>query len=571
MRLAALRRWVRGRRRVSAMPQLAAATGSDAACSSLLSDMSSEGADAMSSTPDQQDPHASAAAAPSRLFSAPGFARLWGAQVVSSFGDWIGLLAIIEVARRIGGDQPGSAIALVVTARVLPGFFLASAGGIIVDRFNRKRLLVICDIVRASVLLTIPFIDRVWGLVLASLVLELATSLWSPAKEAIVPNIVPTEHLTAANSLGLLAAYGTFPLGAGAFALMAKLGELIGWTDIGQVELALVIDSATFLVAAALIATLPLLPHVTAKQIKRVSGRRISWGQGFRELREGWDFIALNPQVRAVLVGLGTGMIGGGMLVPLGAVYNDEVLGAGSAGFSSILVAMGLGVGGGVAVVTVLQTAANRRGSNARLVVGGRARLFVISVFTAGGSLLFAASVSVTMLVLAGVLVLGLAAGSVYVNGLTLLHENVEEVLRGRVFAAMYTLVRFCLLISMALGGFLSDGFDWLFDAAFNNRITFGSSSLALPGVRGALWLGALLILVAGVLAGISLRSSQGERRRTPRAAKANATEASAAEANPTVSGASDSNRAGTDSASTDPARTDPAGSDSADHSQVNP
>ncbi len=453
------------------------------------------------------------------LFAAPGFLRLWVAQVVSSFGDWIGLLATIEVARRIGGDQPGSAIALVVTARVLPGFFLASAGGIIVDRFNRKRLLVICDIARASVLLTIPFIDRVWLLVLASLALELATSLWSPAKEAIVPNIVPARHLTAANSLGLVAAYGTFPLGAAAFAGMAKLGELIGWTDIGQVEMSLVLDSATFLIAAAIIATLPLSSHITAAHAKRDNGRRIDWRQGFRELREGWDFIALNPQVRAVLVGLGTGMIGGGMLVPLGAVYNDEVLGAGSAGFSSILVAMGLGVGGGVALVTLLQSAANYLGRHSALAAEGRARLFVFSVFLAGASLLFAASASVTLLVLGGVLLLGLAAGSVYVTGLTLLHENVEEVLRGRVFAAMYTLVRFCLLISMAAGGFLSDGFQWLFDVAFNNEVAIGGSVLALPGVRGALWLGAVLILMAGVLAGISLRSRRGEGRRAPQAA----------------------------------------------------
>ena len=65
-----------------------------------------------------------------------------------------------------------------------------------------------------------------------------------------------------------------------------------------------------------------------------------------------------------------------------------------------------------------------------------------------------------------------------YVTGLTLLHENVEEVLRGRVFSAMYTLVRFCLLISMAAGGFLSDGFNWLFDVVFDNQITFGNAVL---------------------------------------------------------------------------------------------
>ena len=94
------------------------------------------------------------------VFGSPAFLRLWIAQIVSAFGDWIGFLAIIEIARRIGGDQPGSAIALVMVARVLPGFFLASVGGVIVDRVNRKRLLISCDILRALVLLTIPFIER---------------------------------------------------------------------------------------------------------------------------------------------------------------------------------------------------------------------------------------------------------------------------------------------------------------------------------------------------------------------------------------------------------------------------
>ena len=191
-------------------------------------------------TPDQDDDARLNRSHP--VFGSPAFLRLWIAQIVSAFGDWIGFLAIIEIARRIGGAQPGSAIALVMLARVLPGFFLASVGGVIVDRVNRKRLLIGCDILRALVLLAIPFIERVWALVLVSLILELATSLWGPAKEAIVPNLVPKEQLTAANSLSLVAAYGTFPLAAGAFIGLAKLAEWLGGSAIGQVEWALVLD-----------------------------------------------------------------------------------------------------------------------------------------------------------------------------------------------------------------------------------------------------------------------------------------------------------------------------------------
>ena len=111
--------------------------------------------------------------------------------------------------------------------------------------------------------------------------LELATSLWGPAKEAIVPNLVPKEQLTAANSLSLVAAYGTFPLAAGAFIGLAKFAEWLGGSAIGQVEWALVLDSATFLVAACLIATLPLVPR---RREEKKAGP-IDLAQGVRELR----------------------------------------------------------------------------------------------------------------------------------------------------------------------------------------------------------------------------------------------------------------------------------------------
>ena len=425
------------------------------------------------------------------VFGSSAFLRLWIAQIVSAFGDWIGFLAIIEIARRIGGDQPGSAIALVMIARVLPGFFLASVGGVIVDRVNRKRLLISCDVLRALVLLTIPFIERVWALVFVSLLLELATSLWGPAKEAIVPNLVPKEQLTAANSLSLVAAYGTFPLAAGAFIGLAKLAEWLGGSAIGQVEWALVLDSVTFLIAACLIATLPLVPRRKEER----KARSIDLAEGVRELREGWTFIAISPQVRAVLTGLATGMIGGGMLIPLGAVFNDVVLGAGNAGFGTILVTLGMGVAAGVSVLSALQRRLDKESA------------FIAAVFGAGCCLLFAVSTSNTYWNLSGVFLMGICAGSVYVLGFTLLHEHVEEQLRGRVFSALYTLVRFCLLLSITVGGFLSDGFNWLFGVLFDNELRFGSWTMALPGVRGALWLASSFMLLASALAWISLRS----------------------------------------------------------------
>lgn len=442
-----------------------------------------------------------------RVFATREFLTLWLAQLVSAFGDWIGFLAIIVVAERIGGATPGSAIALVMIARVLPGFFLASVGGVIVDRLDRKRLLIACDIVRAGTMLTIPLIDTLWALVLASLVLELATSLWGPAKEAIVPNVVPTEHLTAANSLSLVAAYGTFPFAAAAFAGLSRVSLWIGdagafgFSGIGRESLALTADAMTFLVAAALIASM----HFTrrSRSQRAASSRRVDLGAGIRELREGWRFIFLSPRVRAVLVALGTGMLGGGMLIPLGAVFNHEVLGADEDGFGLILTFLGVGVAVGVGTLSALQ---------ARL---DKDRVFVASVLAAGLSLFFASTVSEIELTLLGVALLGVSAGGVYVLGFTILHESVDDELRGRVFSALYVLVRFCLLLSIAVGGFLSEALDWVFATTFDSEISIGSNRLALTGVRGALWLAAATIVGAGVLAIVSLRADRGPRRAT--------------------------------------------------------
>ena len=145
-----------------------------------------------------------------RLFGSTSFFRLWLAQVVSALGDWLGFIAVTAIAVRIGGSSGGAAVGLVLSARLIPGFFFGSLGGVIVDRLDRKKVMVACDLSRGAVLALLPFVTQIWQLFFISLVLEVLTLMWSPAKEASVPNLVPTAFLSNANSLSLVAAYGTF-------------------------------------------------------------------------------------------------------------------------------------------------------------------------------------------------------------------------------------------------------------------------------------------------------------------------------------------------------------------------
>ena len=436
-------------------------------------------------------------------FGSKEFFRLWIAQVISATGDWLGLIATISLAGRLSEGTEGTAIALVLATRIAPGFFLATAAGVIVDRFNRKRLLLVCDVGRAVVLLTLPFVDSLLGLIIASFLLEIFTMMWAPAKEAIVPNIVPNEKLTTANSLNVAAAYGMFPVAAGIAALLAKMAESLadeGWVDtwrLNEEGLAFYVDGISFLLTALIIWTIAFPPRTGEERSRGVNG---NWelGGAWRELREGWRFIAVNPIVRAVNVGLGVGIIGGGMLVPLGALYVDELIVGDDADFNLVLFALGSGMAVGVLCASVLQNRINR------------AAVFPGMLVLAGGALLVASSSPFLSVVVPVIGVVGFAAGPIYVLGFTLLHENVEDDLRGRIFSALLVLVRFCMLFALAVAPLVSEGLDTLSNLWWEGDINLFGLTMLAPGVRLTLWLSSLTIIVAGLLAVWSLRTGSG-------------------------------------------------------------
>lgn len=438
------------------------------------------------------------------IFGLPQFRRFWAAQVVSALGDWLGFLAIAVLATQVGADGD-AAIAVVMAARIVPGFFLAPVAGVLVDRWDRKKVMVTCDLGRAAVVATLPFVGSLMALVAASFLLEVFTLMWAPAKEASVPHLVPSDRLTSANSLSLAAAYGTFPVASLLFTLLAALSAGLADVDVldplrlgREGSLAFYVDVLTFVVAAVLISTLDLPRRV---QREAGEGRRLDWMQAGRELKEGWHFIFLNPTVRAVNLGIGLALVGGGMLVPLGPVFSIEVLDAGQAGFGVLLTSLGFGGAAGILAVNALQ---------GRI---PKTRSFTMLVFGAGASLFLAASLPTLPSVSAMVFVLGACAGAIYVLGFTLLHEGVDDALRGRTFGALFTLVRFCLLVAFVLGPFLSAFFAGILGSWTAGELEVRGLTMAISGVRVTLWLAGLIIMGAGFVAARSVRS--GERRET--------------------------------------------------------
>src|SRR4051794_9417195 len=443
--------------------------------------------------------------APWRVFGSKTFFRLWTAQVVSSLGDWIGLIAILAIAARVS-DNSGAAVSLVMTTRVLPGFLLGTVGGVIIDRFDRRKVMVLCDIGRASLLLLLPFVDNLGGLLLISLGLEILTLLWGPAQAATVPNIVNEEHLSSANSLSLAASYGTFPIAAIIFSLLAGVATVIG--DFGiissfkvdQEALALIVDAMTFLASAIIVYRLPI-----PRREKRSGDKRIDWTETFREIKEGLQFVGKHPMIRGVMLGLGVGLIGAGAMIPLGPSFAQEVLDGGAAAFGVLMTALGFGAAFGVITLLWLQ------GRLPRITV------FCFAVIRTGGVLLRAAPFyphAPPALMIGAV---GACAGTTYVTGFTVLQESVPDELRGRIFAALYTVVRLCLLIALTISPLWADFWDFVTQGLLGSdqSVSIGPYSYALPGVRIALWGGGIITFVAGFIAWRSIRKAERQAAET--------------------------------------------------------
>jgi MFS family permease len=434
-----------------------------------------------------------------RVFGTRSFFKLWVAQVVSSLGDWIGIIAILAIAARISGGS-GAAVSLVMVARVVPGFFLATVGGVIVDRFDRKRVMVTCDIGRAALLALLPFVDTLLGLVLVSFALEILSLLWGPAKDASIPNLVDSKQLTSANSLGLLAAFGTFPVASLAFSVLALVTNWLSgfsafsFLDVDRESIALWVDGITFLVSALIIFRLPI-PRTFDRQ-----GQKVDWTATFRDISEGLGFIRHERLVRGVIIGIGVGIIGGGAMIPLGPVFAQQVLGGGSAEFGVLMTALGFGAAIGVISLVAVQKRIPRE------------TVFQFAVMASGAALIAAATTSSIVPAALLVGIVGACAGSSYVTGFTVLQENVRDELRGRTFATLYTVVRLCLLISLTISPLWSDFWDRVSDALFTDRaIEIGGATYALPGVRFALWGGGLITFFAGF---VSWRAVRRARRR---------------------------------------------------------
>lgn len=418
---------------------------------------------------------------PSKLLRSGPFARLWWAGLVSSTGDWVTIFASLAVADSIAG---GTGTVTLIVSRILPGLFFGAVVGVIADRVDRKKILLLSDVGRAVIVPALMFVSDLPTLVLINLVLEFLSLLGQSPRAAVIPRVVGPADIVTANSLSMGAAYGTIPVGAGLGFFLAALPELSFGGLIPEanadVAPAFLFDSVTFLLSAVIVATLPKLPIDRSS----TSGDDGRFRESLRDLKVGLAFLWQKRPVRRVIIGMSTGLFGGGTVIVLGLPFVTEVLGADSRGFFAIVAALGLGAAVGVFLVSAYAPRDRR------------SAVFAASLITTGVGLTAAALTDTVAGAAGWLIVMGLGAGSGYVMGLTELHEQVDDEMRGRVFAALFTLMRiglfFSMMVAVPVRGFI---------AALRLGPPFDGAN------RVVLFLGGMIIILAGLGAAWSART----------------------------------------------------------------
>ncbi|MFN8035514.1 MAG: MFS transporter [Acidimicrobiia bacterium] len=269
------------------------------------------------------------------LLRRPGFRRLLVGQGVSALGDWMGTFAFMALALSLTGSP--SAVGGVLALRLLPAALGGPLAARAASRWDRRHTMLTMDTTRAVMIALVPLVRALWWLYLWAFLVEVASLVFLPARDASIPDLVDDDQLATANGLVLGSSYVTIPLGAAVFAVVSALPL----ADALERPHALVfwLDAASYVVSFALIARvyelLPRSAHAAAPVEEPVR---------FREA------FAI-PLVRAVVPAAAAVAVGLGALFSLGIVYVRDVLDASDTEFGWLVALFGVGAAGGLAML----------------------------------------------------------------------------------------------------------------------------------------------------------------------------------------------------------------------------
>ncbi|NCF68496.1 MAG: MFS transporter [Chloroflexi bacterium] len=362
----------------------------------------------------------------------PQFRYLWLAAAVSFAGDWFNTIATVILVNRYTDST--TAVGLLFIARALPPFLLGPAAGVIADRFNRKAILIVTDLLRAGIVLGFLLVqsaEQAWLIYVLTISQFIISAFFNPARAALLPSLVQgRDELLTANTLTGITWSAMLALGAAAGGLVAGLFG---------VETAIIIDAATFLISALFVLHIQVAPR------EKQPGPRDS---GWRDFINGALYLRHRPRTALTASVKGLTQIGSPDIMI--AVYAASIFPLGRDGALALgwlYAAAGLG-----AIIGPL--AANRVGDGSRraLQIGIAVGFILVTV----GWFLFGWAPVLPLAALA-ILVRHMGGSINWTYSDVLLQRNVEDQFLGRVFAFNFAFFTLAMALSVWLSGLILD------------------------------------------------------------------------------------------------------------------
>jgi len=389
------------------------------------------------------------------LRESPNFTLLWLAQVVSLTGDWFNTIVLSAMVADFSGGS-GLAISLFLMARFLPPLVVSPFTGVIVDRFDRKLILVYSNVIRTGIVLMFLLAtgpDLLWLIYLLTIMQFTLSALFEPGQSAIIPSLIRRSDLVIANTLVSIT-----------WSVMLALGAIIGGVVAAffGASIALVIGASTFAVAGYLIARIQVPPEAETRSDLEAGAVQPtgSFGEGLR-------YLARNKMAAAALLVKGGGSVGN--VDTLMTVFATQVFILGTDGQLSLgIMYSSFGIGAILGPVLLNRINDGSIGRMRRLVVIG----FVLGTI---GWIVLGAAGSLAILSLA-LLIRAMGGSANWTYSTVIIQKSVDDRYLGRVFALDLAFFQLVTVVSTIAHGVLIDalGVDYL------GVISYGTAVVSL-------------------------------------------------------------------------------------------
>lgn len=431
-----------------------------------------------------------------RVLAIKPFRRLWMVMFLCSTADWLTLLGLTGFVTKLTESYMAQNFAFsgVVLTLLLPGLIFAPLGGLLADRFDRRKVMVAADVARCVLLLSIAIVGSPLWLFAANFMVGFASTMWIPSKEAAVPNLLRRrDQVETANQLGMVMTYGFAVIaGAGSYALITVLPQVVGLPEgatgeFGIAKFVVICTGLLYLLSAVIVATrIPELSlrnvHEPTEDVASAKAAEDAASAGFLQMiKDGARYVRSTKLVRGLLIGMVGAFAAGGAVVGSSKPYAASLL-AGESAFGMMFVCVFLGLAGGMAGAPKL---AHRLPHD---------RLFGMAIVFAGFALMAVAVAPHLIVALAAVTLVGACAGAAFLTGVTIIGTQVDDAIRGRIHAIYQSLMKIILGGSVAAVPLLIGLVQPRVISVFDNRIV-------IDGTRPVLLGGGILAALVGILA----------------------------------------------------------------------